>query len=423
MKRMYKLSVLVVVVIFSFLSCEDMMDVHKPFVGDKEIVYSPKLDSLSFYAGQNKVYCKFWMYNATNVKSVDIFWDKDSLIIPVSLSSGLDSMLVEVSCSQEKSYTFNVRTTDIFGNHSLWSTGFGNSYGDFFLQSLLNRSIKGFKIANGGGVINWFPSAANLFRSEVRYIDNLDKEQVVTIPKNEMNTFCPGLTSNQFELRSFFIPEPDAIDTFVISWEPMRPLYQYARTNWSVKYCNSWQSMPSLTQSSNMPHFTFDGDFNTFWHSRYLTYKAGDNPLDPTITRDPCPFTIVIDMSAPVNIMQLDIYRRLSNNNTQTVIAYVQAVDDNMLTKEDFEWLGDTPVQYSNHSFFKNYQYPGVANDHWIELGRVEFPTESFSTPEQNMRFIDGTQINSESRYLKLVLPNSRSNGNVQISEIFVWGK
>ena len=422
MKKMNRFCIFAITMILIFASCEDMMDVHKQFIGDSEIVYAPKLDSLTFYAGQNRVYFKFWTYNATNLKSVDLYWDKDSVIIPVSFSSGRDSMLVVVPCSEEKSYAFRTRTTDIFGNHSLWSVGFANSFGNFFIQSLMNRAVKGFKVINGTGEVSWFPPAANLVRSEVRYKDNGGKAQLVNVPGNEFITNCPGLTTNRFEVRSFFLPEPDAIDTFAVAWESVRPLYQFSRADWSVKYCDSWHGMPSLTGTSNMPHFIFDGDFNTFWHSNYATYAAGLNPLDPTVTRDPCPHTIVIDMGELLDISQVDVYRRLKNTNAQTVIAYAQGVDDKVLTQNDFEWLGNTPVTYVNHTHFKNYHYPGVENDHWVELGRIEYPSDALDTPEKNLRIIDVSTKNIRSRYIKLILPNSRSNSNISLAELFVWG-
>lgn len=404
-------------------SCEGMMDVHENFMKGGEVVYAPKIDSMSFYAGQNQVYFEFWTYNATNVKTVDLYWDEDSLIIPVSPTSGYDNVRVEVPCVEEKSYTFKVRTTDVFGNHSLWSTGFANSYGDFFMQSLSNRMVKGFSVAGNDGTITWYPPASNMARCEVRYTDNTGRQQILSVPANESTTPCPGLTNNQFDVRSYFLPEPNAIDTFVMAWEPMTPLYQYPRTGWSIKYCNSWHGMPSLTGSSDMPHFIIDGNFSTFWHSRYSTYTAGTSPWDPNVTRDPPPFTIVIDMGETLDVEQVDVYRRLSNNNAQTVIVYASAIDDNLLTNDDFEWRGNTPVTYTNHSFFFNYRYPGVPNDHWVELGRVEYPSDAQATAEQNLRSVDASTKDIRSRYIKLVLPNTRSNGNVSLCELFVWGR
>jgi hypothetical protein len=419
MKR-YILLLIAICAIFS--SCDDMMEVHKPFIKGGEKVYALKLDQSSFYAGHNQVYFKYYMANTTNIKSVDLYWDDDSLIIPMpSHGSGM----VSIPAPEERSYSFKFRTTDIFGNHSLWNTGFANSYGEYFQKSLLNRSVKSLQLINNNsnGEITWFPPAANLIRTEVRYTDINGQEQLVDVPIGENQTLCPGLGVNRFDVRSFFLPEANAMDTFYTDWQHVTPVYKLPTTGWSIKYCNSWHGQPSLTGTANMPHFIFDGDFNTFWHSNYANYTLGTHPLDPEITRDPPPFTTVIDMGEPVEIAKVDIYRRLSNNNTQTVIVYAPAIADDQLSDEDFKWLGNVPVSYTNHSIFKNYFYPGVENENWKELGRVEFPSTSFSTPEENLREVDATSHNIKSRYVKLILPNTRSNGNVSLAEVAIHGR
>jgi hypothetical protein len=399
------------------------MDVHKKFTDGGEIVYAPRLDSMKFYAGHNRVFFKFRTLNATNLKAVELYWDDEQLIVPVTMSSGYDSMLIEVPCKEEKSYTFKIRTTDEFGNHSLWETGFANSYGEMFIQSLVNRSIKSFSVSDNNGAITWYPPTSNLVRSEVRYTNTAQQETVISVPSAQMTTQCVGQTSNRFDVRSFFLPEADALDTFAVTWESVRPLYQVPRSKWSIKYCNSWHGMPSLTGTANMPHFIIDGDFTSFWHSSYANYAVGTHPLDPTITRDPPPFTIIIDFGEDIAIEQVDLYRRLNNNNTQLVIAYVPNIDPLLLTEADFKWLGPVSVSFSNHSIFKNYFYSGVANSNWQEVGRVEYPSDSnFDTPEKNQRIINPpTPV--VARYLKLILPNTRSNGNVSLAEVFVSGR
>ncbi|MDR1156345.1 MAG: hypothetical protein LBL04_16705 [Bacteroidales bacterium] len=421
MKKINQYACMAIIMLSVLVSCENMMDIHKKYIEDGETVYTVKLDSVKFYAGANKVYLKFWLFNAVNVKTVDLYWDEDSLIIPVTPSAALDSLTVEVPCTEEKSYSFKVRTTDVFGNHSLWSTGFANSYGDFFRQSLVNRSIKNLS----DGALAWYPPASNLIRSELRYTKIDQQKNTLNVPAEQTATQCADNADNLFEVRSFFLPEPDAVDTFAVAWEEVRAVWQFPRTGWTVKYCNSWQGMPAETQPvEGTPRLMLDGNFTTFWHSRYATYAAGTNPLDPTVTRDPCPHTLVLDFGQPINIVQIDLYRRLNNNNAQTVIAYVPAVDDNALTDDDIKWLGAVPITYSGHQFFQNYSYPGTPNDHWAELGRVEYANVSNQdTPEKSLQVFITTQNAVSSQYLKLVLPNSRSNANIGLAEIYVLGK
>lgn len=414
--------ILYLIAVYAFLSsCDDMMDKHKSFIEGGEKVYTQKLDEFNFYAGKNQIYFRFYMANTANVKSVDLYWDEDSLIIPMP-SHGWN--LVTIPATEEKAYTFRIRTTDVFGHHSLWSTGFGNSYGDYFQESLINRSVKSFSLAGDNGEITWLPPASRLVRTEVRYTDATGTEQVIDVPSDQNVTQCPGLNSNRFSIRSFFLPEEEALDTFAVAWTPVNPAYKLPTTLWTTKYCNSWHGMPALTGTTNQPHHAFDGNYNTFWHSRYTTFAAGTSPLDPTITRDPCPMTLVIDLGEPIEIMKVDVYRRFNNNNTQTVAIYVPTIDDELLSDADFEWLGPIPITYVNHSFFKNYSYPGVENDNWQELGRIEYPSDNnFDTPEKNLRSVDASGNVVKTRYLKLVLPNSRSNANVSISEIAVHGR
>ena len=416
-------SVAVIALMLLVGGCEDMTDIYQKYIENGEIVYAPKLDSTKFYAGEEQVYFKFWVFNAASVKTVDVYWDEDSLIVPVTLSSGRDSLMVQVPCALEKSYTFKTRTTDIFGNHSLWSTGSASSYGEMFRQSLVNRTVKSFASDGNNGEISWFLPTANLVRSEVRYTDSNGQEQTVVVPAAQNTTQCVGHTTNRFELRSFFLPEADAVDTFAVNWEQVRPLYQIPRSGWSVEYCNSWQHMPPATTSSateGPPWYVFDGDLNTFWHSRYATI-TGTNPLDPLLQRDPLPHTLVLDFDEPINIVQVDLYRRIANNNTQTVIAYVPAVDENLLTQSDMEWLGPITWESNNQTIFPNYVYTGVENSHWRELGRCEFPSATTAGVADQQTIVSLQSV--QSRYLKLILPNTRSNGNVSLAEVYVLGR
>ena len=421
MKRIIIQYVSVAVIVLSFfVGCEDMTDIYQKYIENGEIVYAPKLDSMKFYAGQNQVYFKFWTFNATSVATVDVYWDEDSLLIPVTPSSGRDSMMVAVPCHIEKSYTFKIRTTDIFGNHSLWTTDFANSYGELFQQSLTNRTVKSFELVGHNAQITWFPPVSNLVRSEIRYTDDFEQEQTVVVPAAQNTTPCMGLTSNRFEIRSFFLPEADAVDSFAVNWESIRPLYQISRAGWAIKYCNSWHGMPSLTGTENMPHFVFDGNNTTFWHSNYATI-TGTSPLGPLLQRDPPPHTLVLDFGEQIDIAQVDIYRRINNNNTQTVIAYAPAVDDELLSETDMEWLGPVTWTSNNQTLFPNYVYTGVENANWIELGRCEFPAITNATVPDQQTILSSQNV--QSRYLKLIFPNTRSNGNVSIAEIYVTGR
>ena len=93
MKRIYGI-VAFVVSVLSFVSCDDFMDVHKEYIEDGEIIYAPKPDTIGFIAGKNRILFNCRTYNTPNVRSIDVYWNDglDSLIVPVELKTGYDSI-------------------------------------------------------------------------------------------------------------------------------------------------------------------------------------------------------------------------------------------------------------------------------------------------------------------------------------------
>lgn len=221
MKNIYGLVVLILSV-FSITSCEDFMDVHKEYIEGGEIIYAPKPDSVNFVAGKNRILFNCRTYNATNVHSIDVYWNNelDSLIIPIEMKTGYDSISVILDNLEEKSYTFNIRTTDNFGHKSLYVTDFGTSYGEIYQFRLSDRRIKTVSFSDGGGTASWYFAPENLVRSEIRYIKNDGSQSIVESPSAidvvELPEIRPG---SSIEYRSLFIPEVEAIDTFATAWK------------------------------------------------------------------------------------------------------------------------------------------------------------------------------------------------------------
>lgn len=221
MKRIYSIVVFVASVL-CFASCDDFMDVHKEYIEGGEIIYAPKPDSINFIAGKNRILFNCRTYNAPNVQSIDVYWNDglDSLIIPVELKTGYDSISVVLDNMEEKSYTFDVRTTDNFGHKSLYLTDFGTSYGETYQSRLSDRRIKTVSLSDKGGTVTWYFAPADLVRSEIKYIKNDGSRSIVEAPATtdvvELQDIKPG---SVLEYRSLYIPEAEAIDTFATAWK------------------------------------------------------------------------------------------------------------------------------------------------------------------------------------------------------------
>lgn len=221
MKRIYKNLLFFALAVFTIYSCDDMMDVHKEYIEGGEIIYAPKVDSMIFLPGKDRVYFQFWLKNAPNAKSVDVFWNskQDSLIIPVTPSAGVDSVELYITGLEEKSHTFDVRVSDTYGHKSLYSTGYASSYGEIF-QSILNPRYVRTVIYNAlGGSIYWYSVPENLLATEVRYTDINGNIKTIQTPASSSTTTCSdAMPGTPFEHRSLFVPEENAVDIFYLDW-------------------------------------------------------------------------------------------------------------------------------------------------------------------------------------------------------------
>ena len=377
MKRIHYI-LLSLAVLFTVFACDNFMDVHKDFVKDGEIIYAPKVDSITFIAGKERLLLRCWLYNSPNVRSVDLYWNDraDSLIIPVSPNTGLDSFNMVIPNLLEKSYLFDVRTTDIFGHKSLWATEFGNSYGANYVATLTNRRINSVSLVEKDGIlygdVMFFSPATLQVKNEIRYtlstdgttqtIDFQSSVAGVTVPHAK-----PGTT---FATRSLYIPEEEAIDTFATEWvthpTPFPSMYLYDRSGWTVHSVSD----ETASDGGGM-HTVIDGDHGNWWHSQW---EGGNVPL---------PHWLIIDLGKPLNAAQFDLYRRPGNTDTKVVEIY----------------LGDTP---------------DADGGTWTKVAQTEFNADKM--------VVTPTDKTTKGRYLKLVFVSSNREPFCNLSEIYMYG-
>lgn len=376
MKIIY--SLLVFILGISLLSsCDDFIDVHKEYIEGGEIIYAPKPDTISFVAGKERILFHCRTYNAPNVKSVDVYWNDglDSLIIPVSLGSGYDSLDVVLDNMQEKSYTFSVHITDHFGHKSLSVTNFGSSYGASYQSTLNDRRIKGISLFDTGGVVDWYSPMEGLVRNEIRYTRKDGTGASVWMPAKEYTVTCvdiqPGST---FEYRSLYIPEEEAIDTFATAWktyeEAFPSEYKFDRNNWTVLAVSD-----ETASDGGGKDALIDDDLNSWWHSNYT---GEDTPL---------PHWAVIDMLSSKKISKIEVYRRSGSTDTKSIEVYV----------------GNNP---------------DAAATNWVRLA-----AGMFGEGNRLDLLVPESMDTSQGRYLKVLLPDSNREPFTNIAEVYIYGK
>lgn len=375
MKRIYGLAVFVFSIL-SFASCDSFMDMHKEYTEGGEIIYAPKPDSVSFIAGKGRILFNCRTYNAPNVQSVDVYWNDglDSLIIPVELNTGYDSISVILDNMEERSYTFNIQTTDNFGHKSLFLTDFGTSYDKTYQSTLNDRRVKSVSLSDKEGIVEWYSATNDLVRNEIRYTKSDGSQAVVKMGSEDPQIRLPEVKKgSSFEFRSLFIPEEECIDTFATAWKtsetPFPTEYKYDRSSWKVLSVSD----VSTSEGGGMATL-IDDDLSTYWQS---AYEDGDAPL---------PHWAVIDMKTPKKISKVELYRRSGNKDTKSIELYVSDQPD------------------------------GNAAG-WIKIGSTIFgegDSVSMTLPES----VD----TNKGRYLKLLLPDSNRAPYTSVAEIYLYG-
>lgn len=376
MNKIY-IIILFVSCLFVCSSCGDFMDVHKAYIEGGEIIYAPKPDTISFVAGRGRILFNCRTYNAPNVKSIDVYWNDglDSLIVPVTLGAGYDSISVILDDMPEKSYTFNIRMTDNFGHKSLYVTDFGSSYGDSYQSTLNDRRIKSISLSDKGGAVDWYSAMDGLVRNEVRYTRSDGTKAVVPMANDEYSVVCPDVKpGTSFEYRSLYIPEEQAIDTFSTVWTTYDEIfpeeYKYDPSDWSVLSCSDETASDGGGMTS-----LIDGDLETYWHSQW---EGGEAPL---------PHWVVIDMQSPKKMSKIEIYRRAGNTDAKSVRVFVNDDSD-------------------------------PAGKGWMQI------TEgTFGEGDAVQLSIPASVATTKGRYLKILLPDSNRDPFISIAEVYVYGK
>lgn len=354
MKKRYRIFALILGIgATAFSACDDLMDTHKEFIRDGEIIYAPKPDTVFFVAGKNRIEMNYAVSRSPNVREILVSWNsgRDSLLAPVELPDGTGEGKIRLEGLEEKSYTFSVQLLDAFGHRSLKVNGFGTAYGDNYQASLAQRRIETMTMADGNGIIGWSAAPEGLIRNEVKYTDATGREIVLPAAPDANSLVCPGAsTGSVVTYRSAYIPETACIDTFYTEWVNSADLnlrfphaYTFGdvdRSEWEILFCDNTDT------EEGKPEYMFDSDEGSYWHSNY------HEPAD-------YPYTFVIDMKRETWIGRLGAMSRQNFYYSRSMSFYVTSdagyagnPDGN-----DWTWVGDLELNQEN-----GMQWTGVSN-------------------------------------------------------------
>jgi len=201
-------------------------DDYKKYLGNGEILYTGKADSLRVHAGRNRVQLSWLLISDPKISRAKIYWNnrKDSAMLDIKRTSGVDTIRYIISNLEERAYTFEVYNFDRDGNTSVRSEATGFVYGRFYEDALLTRAFSNAEMKNGQAEISWanIDTTGGIIGMQLQYTtsDNVAHDTIVAAQPEGQVTVLPNyLSMSSFRYRTLYQPDKLAVDTFYTPFE------------------------------------------------------------------------------------------------------------------------------------------------------------------------------------------------------------
>jgi hypothetical protein len=218
--KLINLYIYIALACVAFSSCRKQDHFYKDFIKSGEINYVGMVDTAFVHSGNHRIMLSFDLKDP-NIDRVKILWDfgEDSLIMPIQKGIGIETFEAMLDNLDERLYSFVIYTLDKENNQSVAYRIQGQSYGDEYIATLLNRAISTVTFVDDNATVNWYEGNEQLYETEVTYT-KLDQTTV--------NMAFPGSTdsivltdvdrSKEIKYRTVYKPNELAIDKFYTSY-------------------------------------------------------------------------------------------------------------------------------------------------------------------------------------------------------------
>ena len=225
----------------SLWSCSEM-DEYKEFTEGGEISYTEKVDSLEVYSGRNKVLIEGLVTADPKVSEYRVYWNsgKDSIVVPVERSPGVDTLTTMITDLPENIYNFEVRTFDEAGNSSIPVYATAEVFGERYQNSLSQRPVVSNTMIGSELTINYagMDLTSGVIGTEVDYSSTAGGEETVFVPIDSSHVFIDDFNAGStYEYRTVFLPEPTSIDTFYTGYKAYTPEFQITERPYFKNAC------------------------------------------------------------------------------------------------------------------------------------------------------------------------------------------
>ena len=234
--KSYSQFVLVCLLFFAMVlgGCGKWDDEHGQFIGDGEITYTAKADSVRTRGGLNRIELSWLFTSDPKITKYKVYWNnrRDSIENNFQRSPNVDTVRLMLNNMPEGTYHFEIYTFDADGNSSVKADAIGRVYGAQYQAELLSRALRGSTRFGNDRLLNWIPADEALVRSELSYTNSRGEVGEVRVAKAAETTLLENIPlAEDIRLRSVFLPDTMALDTFYTEFETIR--YGYVWTNWN----------------------------------------------------------------------------------------------------------------------------------------------------------------------------------------------
>ncbi len=253
------------------VSCGGQDEIYKEWVKKGGYDYPAKAINLSSVSGYKNVIVSWEKPMDPAVKTATIFWDNKAYSQDIDYADYPDGKVsVNVDNLEDRSYTFDIVNYDELQNQSLAAEITVSPYGDGWMVSRSERSIKKAEMSEDGlsAVIVLSKATDEMIATRFRYKNRNDEWvdcETVLKPGQDTVVFPGALKGKRFEYSSSFCPTAGK-DTVWNSWQ---------RTSDGISYAldgKRWNVAVTKNQyfGVNVADNIFDGinDRSAFsWHS------------------------------------------------------------------------------------------------------------------------------------------------------------
>lgn len=336
----------------AFTACTKMDATYHDFWKKGEKIYPASPDSLRSYSGKNRIELTWLVIGDPSLTKAVIYWNNktDSIEVPVKskTNNGIDTINVMLKDMPEGNYSFDIYTYDEEGNRSVVANTTGHSYGNEYINSLLNRLVETAFYINDTATIVWGdPADETSIGIEMVYKDTNGVSQQAFIPPLADTTFISDFaftTGSVVQYRTLYVPDSTSIDTFHTAYKKVKvlgPRTDLSKNGWSIT-ASSYDSRGGRTD--RLPEKAIDENTATAWVN-----LVGSTDF---------PHTITVDMGATVNdIYGLSFYFKSRNETPSSVSIYISNDSTTWQLMGLFTIQKETGWQYADFSQPESFRY------------------------------------------------------------------